>query len=37
MYGFLAKCKLRGDSIFSIVVTDGAAGDVRKKENLRST
>ena len=34
MYGFLAKCKLRGDSIFSVVVTDGAAGDVRKKEKI---
>ena len=34
MYGFLAKCRLIGDSIFSIVVTDGAAGDVMKKNKI---
>ncbi len=34
MYGLLAECKLRGDDIFAIVATDGALGDVRKKNKI---
>ena len=36
MYGLLAKCKNRGDQIDMIVVTDGAAGNVKINKNLKA-
>jgi N-acetylglucosamine malate deacetylase 1 len=35
MYGFLSICKNRGDSIFLAVATDGSAGGVNLKNDLK--
>ena len=36
MYGFLAVCKKRGDQINMVIATDGAAGEVKIKNNLKN-
>ena len=35
MYGFLSVCLKRGDEIYTIIATDGSAGNVLEKKNLK--
>ena len=35
MYGFLSVCLKRGDEIYTIIATDGSAGKVFRKKNLK--
>jgi len=35
MYGFLSVCLKRGDEIYTMIATDGSAGNVVEKKNLK--
>ena len=37
MFGFLSACKKRGDQIHMGIATDGAAGDIRRNDELKFT